>query len=55
MAAMKRHIELIIDNKINITGQITGQASFIKNDFMMSAIVQNPAIKRWAAKKIKSS
>jgi glycosyltransferase involved in cell wall biosynthesis len=47
---MKRCIELIIDNKINITDQITGQASFIKKKFMMGDIIKHPAIKKWAAK-----
>jgi glycosyltransferase involved in cell wall biosynthesis len=49
--SIKRQIELIIHNKIDIAGQITGQASFIKDNFMMSAIIQHSAIKRWAAKK----
>jgi glycosyltransferase involved in cell wall biosynthesis len=51
---MKRQMELILANKINTAGQITGQASFVKNNFMMSAIIRRPAIKNWAAERTKS-
>jgi glycosyltransferase involved in cell wall biosynthesis len=47
LAAVKRQLTLIINNEINITDQIKGRAFFIKNNFMMSAIIQRPALKKW--------
>jgi glycosyltransferase involved in cell wall biosynthesis len=51
LEAMKQQMELIIHNKIDIAGQIKEQAAFVKKNFMMSAIIRHPTIKRWAAKK----
>jgi glycosyltransferase involved in cell wall biosynthesis len=49
--SIKRQLTLIINNEININGQLEKQAAFIKKNFMMSAIIKYPALKKWAAEK----
>jgi glycosyltransferase involved in cell wall biosynthesis len=46
--SIKHHLELIISQKINIDDRIKKQAVFIKNNFMMSVIIQYHALKKWA-------
>jgi glycosyltransferase involved in cell wall biosynthesis len=49
--AIKEQLALIIDNKIDINKQIEKQSLFIKENFMMSKIIKNPALKIWAGTK----